>query len=731
MINIEQQVYINKILKNNKFSSIFYYSQKLEFIEVILHHIKTIEKLKKFPVYTCDQNDFSEEQLNLKMQDTGIIFLPNYMKIESSNNCWKFYKKILEIKKHHYVLYLKEIDITLISDFKKIITGLNEVTIFVKNVLMYHKCLELFAEYINIYVYLLKPSLLTNIKTNTNTAQYDILFLLKDKILPSINIAEYVLKICSINFNIPTINNFDTEKEKNSIVQLNLNDIKVDDKFNNLHFYEKSIIYHNLLEYIFNQYSIIITKDYDIVNLLSSINKLCIYICQEEDYEPYFIKNIYRVKNVNEALHKAIEIIDNENNEILEEEFYLEENNKNISLEIKKEKPDTFLKFYEKYIMNNLLNFTEIFSDNLFFKSIDELKTNSNIEFIENKINKDFFKTEKCYRIVGFNLGILVSYVLFNTSNTIYLETELSDYQKKICEELDKYFPQRLHINKIIKDKNILTYFNGNDIFNYPLSKDFSEIKKKTKFISFSHNIYQEQIQKLLVYDIEKQDILNTKSWTREKIKETELYEHYNKLFDDNQKKWGYNLWKPFIIFFELMNLNDGDILFYYNINNKFPEKRLNNSLLPFLYMIQYHYDIIGGTERHIKNNKNKNKFFTTKECYKIMSCEDLKFKEVNQIHPDFFFIIKNDFTIKIIKEWYDETVKYLVYKYNNELVHNDILIKDNLEISIWTNLCVKYNIPCLYIPSYTNDFNTEHYGKNLDKIFHKLPFSNFQNISI
>ena len=41
------------------------------------------------------------------------------------------------------------------------------------------------------------------------------------------------------------------------------------------------------------------------------------------------------------------------------------------------------------------------------------------------------------------------------------------------------------------------------------------------------------------------------------------------------------------------MNLNDGDILFYYNINNKFPEKRLNNSLLPFLYMIQYHYDII------------------------------------------------------------------------------------------------------------------------------------------
>ena len=197
-------------------------------------------------------------------------------------------------------------------------------------------------------------------------------------------------------------------------------------------------------------------------------------------------------------------------------------------------------------------------------------------------------------------------------------------------------------------------------------------------------------------------------------IKETEkicqeepfkkVIENYNK---NNPRKGNpgrgfyFYMWKPYVIYKNLLKLEDGDILFYTDCgmqirNNKNNQDKFNN-----LFSLVTNNELCPTgiatfiTTGHPKNRKeiqyNKKEVF---RYFKVLDNDEIKFSQ--QVQAGVTMIQKNDISMQIIKKWFDLTIsnqelyigdKRFCRKINTESQYPEFKAHRH-DQSVWSILC-------------------------------------------
>jgi hypothetical protein len=160
----------------------------------------------------------------------------------------------------------------------------------------------------------------------------------------------------------------------------------------------------------------------------------------------------------------------------------------------------------------------------------------------------------------------------------------------------------------------------------------------------------------------------------------------------------GFWLWKPYIIYKTLLNLNKDDNLLYCD-SGLYPVNNLN-----FLFDLTNNSDIVL-FQVHEKINKN----WTKKECFEQMSCNEEKFLESEQICGTYQVYKKTENSLNFVKDW-------LHFCKNEDIITDNKINKQNElscfidhrhDQSILTNLGIKNNIEIYRDPSqWGNQYN-------------------------
>ncbi len=172
----------------------------------------------------------------------------------------------------------------------------------------------------------------------------------------------------------------------------------------------------------------------------------------------------------------------------------------------------------------------------------------------------------------------------------------------------------------------------------------------------------------------------------------------------------GYWVWKPYFILKTLELMNDGDLLVYSDSGSYY-----QSSVQPLI-------DLITKDEHGVLSFELKGlieKDYTKKDTFVMMDLDDPKYTDSSQREATYIWLIKNDFTVKLISE-------YLEYAQNENIITDIPNIKgDNYpsfkdhrhDQSIWSLLCKKYDIePHRLISQHglhlINDFPNDTYGQ-------------------
>lgn len=210
----------------------------------------------------------------------------------------------------------------------------------------------------------------------------------------------------------------------------------------------------------------------------------------------------------------------------------------------------------------------------------------------------------------------------------------------------------------------------------------------KKHFISFGAGIFTNQVKRVT-------NEASSTGWFDKVIIETpetisEFLEEHKEFISSNKRGYGYWIWKPYIILKELQNLNDGDFLFYTDAGAYIlPHRKyrfdeycdiLRDSQCPILT-----FGTSGFSEIKFQKKRTLKRFgLDTNESFLLS----------NQIESGVICIMKNDNSLKVIREWFDVALE------DNHSIFNDDGCgeEENLEFidhrhdqSVLSILC-KYN---------------------------------------
>ena len=180
-------------------------------------------------------------------------------------------------------------------------------------------------------------------------------------------------------------------------------------------------------------------------------------------------------------------------------------------------------------------------------------------------------------------------------------------------------------------------------------------------------------------------------------------------IFNQN-RGFGYWLWKPYFIHKTLKIMNDGDLLVYSDSGSIYQA-----SVQPLIDIIRK--DKHGVLSFELKGLIEKD--YTKLDTFNLMDLNDTKYTDSSQREATYIWLIKNDFTVKLIED-------YLEYAQNEDIItdspnktgNNYTTFKDHRhDQSIWSLLCKKYNIePHRLISQHgghlVNDFPNDTYGQ-------------------
>jgi hypothetical protein len=158
-----------------------------------------------------------------------------------------------------------------------------------------------------------------------------------------------------------------------------------------------------------------------------------------------------------------------------------------------------------------------------------------------------------------------------------------------------------------------------------------------------------------------------------------------NKKILDQPRGGGYWLWKSYFINKKLVELNDGDYLFYSDSGAFF----LKNIDILIETLKKSNQDIMAFELPLIE------KQWTKKELFINMNCDNDIYKNSNQIMAGFHLIRKTDFTINFYQEYLElSSVEInITDKRNNKVQQCDAFVDHRHDQSIFSLLYKKYNL--------------------------------------
>ena len=187
-------------------------------------------------------------------------------------------------------------------------------------------------------------------------------------------------------------------------------------------------------------------------------------------------------------------------------------------------------------------------------------------------------------------------------------------------------------------------------------------------------------------------------------LKKDEVFWSKNGSFiENNVRGYGYWIWKPYLIYKKLIDLNENDILVYadcgceINVNGK---KRFNE-YIDMLDNNEDNYGIISFQMEHLEKKWTKKAIL---EWFKV----DENIKNTGMCVASIQIIKKNNHSMFVINEWMNN-MKY-------ELINDDILneesyfIENRHDQSIYSIIVKKYGSIKLKDETWFNDWN---YGIN------------------
>ena len=161
------------------------------------------------------------------------------------------------------------------------------------------------------------------------------------------------------------------------------------------------------------------------------------------------------------------------------------------------------------------------------------------------------------------------------------------------------------------------------------------------------------------------------------------IFYEKNKKILDSKTGAGYWIWKPYFILNTLMSLGEGDIVFYLDLGD-----RISSEIKNFI------------KDKTIENGGfflveglHQNSLWTKGDCFSIMGCEEERYKTAKQLEAGCCAFLKNDLSLKFVKEWIEYCQNYDVIASDCKGDNIQGFIEHRWDQSILTNLCIKYNI--------------------------------------
>ncbi|MFV0311343.1 MAG: hypothetical protein ACK5KN_06805 [Dysgonomonas sp.] len=183
-------------------------------------------------------------------------------------------------------------------------------------------------------------------------------------------------------------------------------------------------------------------------------------------------------------------------------------------------------------------------------------------------------------------------------------------------------------------------------------------------------------------------------------IEPTSFYKENYHIFK-HKKGLGYWLWKPYIIYQELSNLDDNDILIYSD-----SEIKVIESLAPVIKLTEEQPIVVFG------NGNLLNSAWTKRDCFVLMDCDTPDYWY--SLHCDAAFVIfrKCNLSLEFVKSWLDYA--------KNENILTDLpnsCGKENLQgfiahrwdQSILSLLAQKYKLNIYRVPTQFGNFYKTH----------------------
>lgn len=168
-------------------------------------------------------------------------------------------------------------------------------------------------------------------------------------------------------------------------------------------------------------------------------------------------------------------------------------------------------------------------------------------------------------------------------------------------------------------------------------------------------------------------------------LRNTEFYiKHQNIL--DQEYGAGYWLWKPFLIYYTMGLINEGETILYLDSHHFI--KTIN--VIPFIS------DRLDQGIFATLNRGKINKSWTKRDCFILMDCDGAKYWDTDQTEAGQIAFCKNSFTLKFIEEWikYGIDPRIITDSLNTQGKPNfESFIWHRWDQSILTNLLIKYGI--------------------------------------
>ena len=162
----------------------------------------------------------------------------------------------------------------------------------------------------------------------------------------------------------------------------------------------------------------------------------------------------------------------------------------------------------------------------------------------------------------------------------------------------------------------------------------------KTIYISFA-NLKFQHLQQRVKQDIESDNIFDeTRLYTMDWLRTTDFYLENKKILDQ-ERYAGWCLWKPYIILENLKKLQDDEILVYMDVGDQ-PYKGISRFVINWLK----------DNEILITTGGNCNKSYTKRDTLVFMGCNTEDYWNAPQVEAGFIALKKNEFSLKLIKEW-------------------------------------------------------------------------------